>query len=218
MWARYYDPRISIWASVDPYQFDGTYWNGDHNGGFYNQFNFNTYGYCYQNPVRLIDPNGKQTDVVNRNVIFSVDKDVQIDKSLRGRERLDAISHVRVNQNIINSAKNQKLETGTFHVYGHGWDGYFAVFDYPGTRSGSYTGVYNSENLKSWFSKYKFDSSILDKENNILIFHSCKSGEEQIGIALKISKEKQNIITVGVSGPVLYSKNGEIGTASNGRK
>lgn len=48
---------------MDPYQFDGTYWNGDHNGGFYNQFNYNSYGYCYENPVRLIDPNGKQVDV-----------------------------------------------------------------------------------------------------------------------------------------------------------
>ena len=28
----------------------------------YNSFNLNTYGYCYQNPVLLIDPNGKQTE------------------------------------------------------------------------------------------------------------------------------------------------------------
>src|SRR5690606_18458354 len=59
--ARYYDPRISIWLSVDPLVSDGTFLTGRHNGGFYNSFNQNSYIYCYQNPVILIDPNGKQT-------------------------------------------------------------------------------------------------------------------------------------------------------------
>ena len=34
--ARYYDPRLSIWASVDPLAYDGTYWEGKHNGGMFN--------------------------------------------------------------------------------------------------------------------------------------------------------------------------------------
>jgi len=68
--ARYYDPRISIWASVDPlanfnpFMDDEHYIDGDHNGGVFNHYNQNVYGYCYQNPVRLIDPNGKQVDIV----------------------------------------------------------------------------------------------------------------------------------------------------------
>jgi hypothetical protein len=37
------------------------YIDGQHNGGVYNSFNHNTYGYCYQSPVKLVDPNGKQT-------------------------------------------------------------------------------------------------------------------------------------------------------------
>ena len=36
------------------------YIDGQHNEGVYNSFNLNTYGYCYQSPVILIDPNGKQ--------------------------------------------------------------------------------------------------------------------------------------------------------------
>ncbi|CAM3829548.1 RHS repeat-associated core domain-containing protein [Flavobacterium branchiophilum] len=60
--ARYYDARISFWASVDPLMYDGTFWAGKHNGGLYNMFNHGSYIYCYQNPVNLIDPNGKQTD------------------------------------------------------------------------------------------------------------------------------------------------------------
>ena len=40
--ARYYDPRISIWASVDPLV----------------EQTMDAFGYCFQNPIRLIDPTG----------------------------------------------------------------------------------------------------------------------------------------------------------------
>jgi hypothetical protein len=59
-----------MWLSVDPlanfnpFMDDEHYIDGDHNGGVLNSFNHNSYGYCYQNPVRLIDPNGKQVDFV----------------------------------------------------------------------------------------------------------------------------------------------------------
>jgi hypothetical protein len=38
------------------------YIDGQHNGGVYNSFNHNTYRYCYQSPVLLVDPNGKQSN------------------------------------------------------------------------------------------------------------------------------------------------------------
>jgi hypothetical protein len=40
------------------------YIDGQHNGGVYNSGNLNTYQYTYQNPIRYIDPNGKQVDVI----------------------------------------------------------------------------------------------------------------------------------------------------------
>ncbi|WP_221405138.1 RHS repeat domain-containing protein [Apibacter adventoris] len=65
--ARYYNPREAVWLSTDPLsgynpvnEFEH-YIDGQHNGGVFNSFNLNTYGYCYQNPVLLIDPNGKQS-------------------------------------------------------------------------------------------------------------------------------------------------------------
>lgn len=65
--ARYYNPKLSVWYSVDPLavyspvmetQFYG---DGQHNGGVYNWGNLNPYIYTYQNPINLIDPNGKQS-------------------------------------------------------------------------------------------------------------------------------------------------------------
>ncbi|WP_278352941.1 SpvB/TcaC N-terminal domain-containing protein [Chryseobacterium gleum] len=70
--ARYYNPRISIWYGVDPLavynpvmetQFYG---DGEHNSGVYFWGNLNPYIYTYQNPIRYIDPNGKQTDAVKK--------------------------------------------------------------------------------------------------------------------------------------------------------
>ncbi|MFV0290457.1 MAG: RHS repeat domain-containing protein [Mangrovibacterium sp.] len=64
--ARYYDARVSLWYGVDPLATYNPvieteqYIDGQHNGGVFNSFNLNVYGYCYQNPVKLVDPNGKQ--------------------------------------------------------------------------------------------------------------------------------------------------------------
>lgn len=65
--ARYYDPNTSVWLSVDPlaiyHPVNETefYGDGQHNGGVFNLFNNNAYIYCYQNPIVLVDPNGKQS-------------------------------------------------------------------------------------------------------------------------------------------------------------
>jgi RHS repeat-associated protein len=66
--ARYYNPRLSIWYVVDPLAVYNpvmeTEFYGDrqHNGGVFFLWNLNPYIYTYQNPIRYIDTNGKQTD------------------------------------------------------------------------------------------------------------------------------------------------------------
>ncbi len=66
--ARYYNPKTSLWLSVDPLAVYNPvmetefYGDGQHNGGMYNSGNNNPYIYTYQNPIRYIDPNGKQVD------------------------------------------------------------------------------------------------------------------------------------------------------------
>ncbi|WP_394660158.1 toxin TcdB middle/N-terminal domain-containing protein [uncultured Chryseobacterium sp.] len=64
--ARYYNPRLSIWYGVDPLAVynpvmeDEFYGDGQHNGGSYFWGNNNPYIYTYQNPIKYVDPNGKQ--------------------------------------------------------------------------------------------------------------------------------------------------------------
>ncbi|CAH0250383.1 hypothetical protein SRABI04_03215 [Chryseobacterium sp. Bi04] len=58
---------MSLWLNVDPladynpFMNDQAYIDGEHNGGVYNSGNLNPYIYTYQNPIKYIDPNGKQT-------------------------------------------------------------------------------------------------------------------------------------------------------------
>ena len=79
--ARYLDMKTSLWLNTDPLsgynpiQETEHYIDGQHNGGIYNPMNMATYSYTYQNPIKYIDPNGKQTlspDVYNVAFIYYV--------------------------------------------------------------------------------------------------------------------------------------------------
>ncbi|MFN4364188.1 RHS repeat-associated core domain-containing protein [Chryseobacterium hispalense] len=65
--AGYYSLRVSLWLNVDPLADYNPFYNqehyidGQHNDGVYNSGNTNPYIYCYQSPVKYVDPNGKQT-------------------------------------------------------------------------------------------------------------------------------------------------------------
>jgi RHS repeat-associated protein len=53
--ARYYDPRVSLWLVADPMQEKYP--------------NISTYAYCVLNPVRFVDPDGKDIKLYNVNVV-----------------------------------------------------------------------------------------------------------------------------------------------------
>ncbi len=68
--ARYYESRLSLWMSVDPLSSynpfnNENYIDGEHNGGVYNNMNLGIYSYCYQNPIKLKDPDGRQVVAVH---------------------------------------------------------------------------------------------------------------------------------------------------------
>ena len=70
-----------MWISVDPISnYDPlnseNYLDGEHNGGIYNYANLNSYIYCYQNPIKLVDPNGKQVDAVDFIPVIGSGRDI----------------------------------------------------------------------------------------------------------------------------------------------
>ena len=75
--ARYYDPKTSIWLSVDPLAVYNPvietefYGDGQHNGGVFYSGNLNPYIYTYQNPIVYIDPNGKQTRAIKEVNVYA---------------------------------------------------------------------------------------------------------------------------------------------------
>ena len=64
--ARYLDMKTSLWLNTDPLsgynpiQETEHYIDGQHNNGVFNPMNMATYSYTYQNPIKWVDPNGKQ--------------------------------------------------------------------------------------------------------------------------------------------------------------
>jgi RHS repeat-associated protein len=72
--ARYYNPRVSLWLNVDPLADYNPFYNsehyidGQHNGGVYNSGNLNPYIFTYQNPIKFVDPNGKQNVATQKSL------------------------------------------------------------------------------------------------------------------------------------------------------
>ena len=89
------------------------YIDGQHNGGVYNSFNLNTYGYCYQNPVLYVDPNGKQNkapflSAKFRTALFA----------FANREVALAIGEVKPGSNNISSIAS-RFATTRYNGYVH---------------------------------------------------------------------------------------------------
>ncbi|WP_437741284.1 RHS repeat-associated core domain-containing protein [Sorangium sp. So ce1504] len=63
--ARYYDPRSSVWLSPDPILDE--YMAGGPSGGVFNPGNLGLYSYTLNNPVNLVDPDGRQAQGGHRN-------------------------------------------------------------------------------------------------------------------------------------------------------
>ncbi len=232
--ARHLDMKTSLWLNVDPLATynpvfeDEFYFDGDHNGGVYYSGNLSPYIYCYQNPIKYVDPNGKQTEVTNKGTIFNADKNTKVDPLLRGTDRINEQSHIRTNKSIYNNALNQKQENNATHIFSHGWytdgstssEGYSYLSIYY-EKEKRYFAISNSLDLKNWLANNNVKSDFLSKKDHILILHGCRSAYGENSIAKTLSEENKNtgLVTVGATGNVLYNEKGEyMGTASNGTK
>ena len=94
--ARYYDPRTSVWQSVDPIlekylpslgdrlsaQKDGMNYEPEKSlpgmGGFYSPNNLASYTYSHHNPVKYVDPDGNA--VIYGNITVNKDTKISLNK------------------------------------------------------------------------------------------------------------------------------------------
>ncbi|MBP2619252.1 SpvB/TcaC N-terminal domain-containing protein [Chryseobacterium jejuense] len=130
--ARYYNPRVSLWLNVDPladynplYN-DQAYIDGEHNGGVYNSGNNNPYIYCYQNPIKYIDPNGKQVEwqkAWNNTKTFLSDAGDVLHKTAENITPLNV--HVKSQQEI--AASKAKYGEGIIASLDETWDNFKGV-------------------------------------------------------------------------------------------
>ncbi|ANF50626.1 hypothetical protein A0O34_08865 [Chryseobacterium glaciei] len=168
--ARYYNPRVSLWLNVDPLADYNPFYNeehyieGEHNGGVYNSGNNNPYQYCYQNPIKYVDPNGKQNvagAIIGAVALGGIELGSQLlsGKSLNKVDWADvgieagkgaiigfnpALAGVAENAAIVLKASVDYSEDDGFKSIGSGkkieevvYDG---VIDYAGGKLGGYAG------------------------------------------------------------------------------
>ena len=218
--ARYYNTRLSIWYGVDPLAVYNPvmetefYGDGQHNGGVFFWGNNNPYIYTYQNPIRYIDPNGKQTDVVREGVLINENF-----TSLRYSQKMLPAEKQLYNarQYMFMAALNQKTEDNTTHIYSHGNDysGRTALimFDKRKKEGESFSGKFNAGQLKSLFNHENIDTNFLDKKGGNIILHGCYAGAGEGSVAADISRENPEKLVVGATLDVWYHRRGEeIGT------
>ena len=112
--ARYYNPRISIWLSVDPLAEKYP--------------NFNPYAYCYQNPILFTDPDGMAPEtfgVDSKGNIKEIDKKKYKDENGKTVDRLYKLNsngeksntYVNVENNILNNINEGRNGTRSYDYF-----------------------------------------------------------------------------------------------------
>ncbi|MCY7361480.1 MAG: hypothetical protein LH629_05325, partial [Ignavibacteria bacterium] len=100
--ARYYDARVANWTSVDPLM--------------EKHFDFSPYNYVLRNPFKLVDPDGRQVEIITRtyipqessvNPLYKVFHDNRsadyYSKSYRTEQRMVVVPNQNVSSDIITS-------------------------------------------------------------------------------------------------------------------
>ncbi len=197
--ARYYESKTSVWLNVDPlavynpvmeHEFYG---DGDHNGGVYNSGNLNSYGYCYQNPVRYVDPNGKQVDFNYFN------------KSVKSHDNT-----------IIKGLTKVTSYVNTLQIGAHGnTQGIYPVVNgaVEGIKTPAAFDKLMSVQSKEWRENK-------NNENFTVILYSCRTGQtptkkgikQAEAFAKQLSKAFPNITVIAPDQRLYVSGKGPLGT------
>ena len=181
--ARYYDPRTSVWLSVDPLAEKYP--------------NVGSYVYCLNNPVKYIDPDGKEVlsgyKPVSDNLFL-----------LKGVTRMKAMEDPKV-----------------IHIYAHGNS---EAFEF--VTNGKSIPIKNAQDLKKLLdSKSKNWQKRSSNSETTIVLHSCSTGfeenEDKPSVARQISdsKEFKDVTIIAPNNDTHCAKDGyEIGPLNEKRE
>lgn len=166
--ARYYDPRSSIWISVDPPLVNGYYLDGHHDGGIYNSYNINPYLYCRANPILFRDPDGNQVNIVTYGIKNRADDDF-VKRCATASAKAIGVSAQGVGTgNDVVSVLSGSSKVATWVNWGHSSTSGLYLQDDKGFYVGSMTIDSESSNI-SKMSKSGFSTT----KSSLFIFASC---------------------------------------------
>ncbi len=177
--ARYMDPALGRFNTVDS-KAEKYPW-------------LSPYIYVDNNPLKFIDPNGKEKVIV-----------------LNPKDPKDAL--------LIAGANNYKNDEGVFHIWAHGAPNAIRAYDDDKGKeirieTGERFNAFMNENSEEWRNRDRNAPAII-------ILHSCDTGKEtsknMLPIAAKISKALGNAIVIAPTEKVVVDDNTkkEIGTYS----
>ncbi|NDV79989.1 RHS repeat domain-containing protein, partial [Dysgonomonas sp. 511] len=163
--ARYYDSTVPRFTTVDPLA--------------EKYYSISPYVYCLNNPLKFIDPDGKEA-----------------------KEKPIKLFSPKDDSKFSKSADNFKYKTGDniFYVFAHGSTGSLAYYDGEKTQSATNPKKINeilSEKSPEWKNAMEQNQEIT------LILYVCDTGNEDLNsnpIAKRISEEYENVTVYGANG------------------
>ncbi|UQB68882.1 SpvB/TcaC N-terminal domain-containing protein [Epilithonimonas zeae] len=193
--ARYYNPRISLWlgtdalAGYDPIMNTEHYIDGEHNGGVYNSGNLNPYIYTYQNPLRFIDPNGKQVDVT----LFDINK-------------------TPGDATLVKAGQKMQYVPNSFTIIAHGNVGYMRDVKQGKKVEGEAGQIRNTKMFDARFNSYKEWNEGKNKKGFNLILYSCNTGGGgENSLPTKLSTDYQKLTVIAPTRQMWSTVNGFVG-------
>lgn len=141
--ARYYDPRVSIWLSVDPLaeKYPGV----------------NPYAYCMQNPVNLVDPDGREAESPNDD--FKLLKSGKLELIKKTNDNFDRVYNE-------DKSKNVKITKGLAGQLVN----YRAGSEKNGEKYFSSIGEQCDQHEQDYFKLFKFASDNSSSEFSLTFF------------------------------------------------
>ena len=167
--ARHMDAARGLWSAMDPMA--------------EKYYSISPYAYCAGNPIRLVDPNGK--------------------------EKIDALNpNDRENQIISSSIENFKDEENVINIWAHGSSESITVYDKNAKED---VIISNAKEFEKFLSRNSNVWRTHKKgEEVIIVLHSCKTGSNskgKEGFAQNISRSIKDAVIVAPEQNV-YTANG----------